>query len=103
MVHVWVPALLRDLTGGQEFLLIEAETVAQLIERLEERYPGLQARLLQDGRIRPGLAVVVDGEVSRQGLRQRLSAGCEVHFLPALSGGCWSRLPAATAQAFFFF
>lgn len=87
MVTVWIPALMRDLTGGQELILVEAETVAQVIERMDERYPGMRARLIHEGRIRPGLAVVVDGEVSRRGLRQHLATSSEVHFLPALSGG----------------
>ncbi len=87
MVTVWIPALLRDLTGGQELIVVEAETVAQVIERMEERYPGIRMRLVQEDRIRPGLAVVVDGEVSRRGMRQRLAPSSEVHFLPALAGG----------------
>lgn len=87
MVTVWVPALLRDLTGGQDIVHLQAETVRQVVEQLDSRYPGIAARLLAEGRLRPGLAVVVNGEVVRQGLRHRLAPGSEVHFLPALSGG----------------
>lgn len=87
MVTVWVPALLRDLTGGQEFVHLHAETVRQVVEQLDQRYPGIAARLIAEGRLRPGLAVVVDGEVVRLGLRHRLTPGSEIHFLPALSGG----------------
>ncbi|NWG22420.1 MAG: MoaD/ThiS family protein [Chloroflexi bacterium] len=87
MITVWVPALLRDLTGGQEVIHMQAETVRQVIEQLDARYPGIAARLLVEGRLRPGLAVVINGEVSRQGLRRRLAPGSEIHFLPALSGG----------------
>lgn len=87
MATVWIPALLRDLTGGRETLAVPGETVRQLIDNLDAAYPGMRERLCQDGRLRPGLAVVVDGEVSRQGLRRRLDEGSEVHFLPALSGG----------------
>ncbi len=87
MATIWIPALLRDLTGGHETLVVPGATVRQLIENLEVAYPGISDRLCQDGRLRPGLAVVVDGEVSRQGLRRPLAETSEVHFLPALSGG----------------
>jgi molybdopterin converting factor small subunit len=85
---VWIPALLRDLTGGLAQVTVEAGTVGEAIEALESRYPGVEARLCEDGRLRASMNVVVDGVVSRQKLRQRLTAGSEVHFLPAISGGC---------------
>ena len=87
MAQVWIPALLRDLADGQQTLRISGETVAQLIENLEARFPGIKLRLCEDGRLRPGFSVSVDGEVSPLGLRQRLQENSEVHFLPAISGG----------------
>ncbi len=54
---------------------------------LDSRYPGIKARLCDAERLRPGIAVVVDGEVSPLRLRQRLSDTSEVHFLPAIGGG----------------
>ena len=87
MPVVWIPALLRDLTGGQEELTVPGETVQQLIEHLNERYPGIEARLCQEGRVRPNITVIVDGVVSRQRLRHRLTETSEVHFVPAISGG----------------
>jgi molybdopterin synthase sulfur carrier subunit len=87
MPVVWIPALLRDLTGGQERVTVPGETVRQVIEHLEVRFPGIQDRLLEGDRLRPGLAVVVDGEVSRERLRHRLTETSEVHFVPAISGG----------------
>jgi molybdopterin synthase sulfur carrier subunit len=87
MAVVWIPALLRELTGGQESVTVPGETVRQVIENLERAYPGIEARLCEDGRLRPNVSVAVDGRVSRQGLRQRLAETSEVHFLPAISGG----------------
>ena len=87
MAEVWIPALLRDLTGGQERVSAAGETVREVIDALEERYPGMRERLCEDGRLRPNIALVVDGAVSRQRLRQKLGPDSEVHFVPAIGGG----------------
>jgi sulfur-carrier protein len=87
MADVWIPALLQDLTGGEQRVQVEGETVREVIEALDRRYPGIKARLYEGDRLRAGIAVVVDGEVSRLRLRHRLNEQSEVHFMPALSGG----------------
>ncbi len=87
MPVVFIPALLRDLTGGVESLEVPGETVREVIDQLEARYPGVKERLCDGDRLRPGIAVAVDGAISRQRLRHRLDVGSEVHFLPAISGG----------------
>jgi molybdopterin synthase sulfur carrier subunit len=87
MPVVWIPPLLRDLTGGQERVNMPGERVRDLIAGLEARYPGIEARLCQEGRLRPGIMVVVDGIASAQGLRQRVQPESEVHFVPAIGGG----------------
>jgi molybdopterin converting factor small subunit len=85
--QVWIPALHRDLTNGQERVTAEGETVGEVVAQLETHYPGLEARLCEDGRLRPHIAVAINGEVTRRGLRERLTAPSELHFIPALSGG----------------
>jgi molybdopterin synthase sulfur carrier subunit len=87
MAEVWIPALMRDLTGGKERVTVEGDTVRQVIDGLDRLYPGLRQRLCEEDRLREGMMVVVDGVVSRQKLRQRLNPASEVHFLPAISGG----------------
>jgi molybdopterin synthase sulfur carrier subunit len=87
MAEVWIPALLRDLTGGQAHVMVSGETVRELVANLDAQYPGIEARLCEDGRLRPHISVVVDGTVSSQRLRHPLSETSEVHFLPAISGG----------------
>ena len=85
--EVWIPALHRDLTGGVESVRIAGDTVGEVIARLERLYPGIEARLCDEGRIRPYISVAVNGEITRRGLRQRLAAPSEIHFVPALGGG----------------
>lgn len=87
MATVFIPPLIRDLTGGQTKLSIPGESVQEVIAELETRFPGISGRLCEDGRIRPGMSVFVDSQISTVGLRQRLSGDSEVHFLPAISGG----------------
>ena len=87
MPVVFVPALLQPLTGGQDRVTVPGETVRQVIEALEVQYPGMKSRLYDGDRLRPNIAVVVDGQVSQLKLRHRLEENSEVHFLPAISGG----------------
>ncbi len=87
MVTVFIPPLLRELTGDVERLAIDGTTVRQIVNNLDARYPGLRDRLCVGDDLRPGLAVAVNGTVSRAGLLQKVSDGSEVHFLPAIGGG----------------
>jgi molybdopterin synthase sulfur carrier subunit len=87
MARVWIPSLLRDLTGGVEQIDVPGRSVRQIIDELERRYPGMRARLCSGESLRSGVAAVVDGAVANLGLMQPLTDDSEVHFLPALSGG----------------
>ena len=88
MPTVWIPSLLRDLTHGQETVIVPGATVGQIIEGLEQACPGIKARLCDEvGGIRPGMSVIVDTEVTRLGVLQPVKETSEVHFLPAIGGG----------------
>jgi sulfur-carrier protein len=84
---VWIPAQMRDLTGGRSRVAVPGRTVRQVVENLDAEYPGAGSRLLEDGRLSPLLAVAVDSEVSTLGLLQPVGEESEVHFIPAVSGG----------------
>lgn len=96
--EVWIPPLHRDLTGGAERVHIEAATIGEVVAVLDTRFPGIAARLTVDDRLRPGIAVAVDGVLTPRGLRQRLSTASEIHFVPAMAGGApYSALVQASA------
>ena len=87
MAKVWIPPLMRALTDGQQIVEAEGKTVRELVAALDERYPGVADRIIDEGRIRPGLTVAVDGAVQNRGLRAAVGPDSEVHFVPAMTGG----------------
>ena len=87
MALVHVPAPLRTLIGGESELSVPGETLEDLIRNLDSKHPGIAARLTEGDRLRPGLAVFVDGAQATAGLRTRLNPESEVYFSPAISGG----------------
>jgi molybdopterin synthase sulfur carrier subunit len=87
MATVFVPTMLQTMTGGVKQVEIEAANIRQIINRLEELYPGIRDRLVEDGRIRRNLAVAIDGEVARMGMLEKVAETSEVHFVPAIGGG----------------
>ena len=66
---------------------VEGSTVRQIIDNLEQAWPGLRERLVAGDRLRSNISVAVDGEVSPLGLLERVSPSSEVHFVAAISGG----------------
>lgn len=87
MPLVYIPSLLRDLTGGEEKITLPGTNIGAIIAELDRRFPGMQNRLCQGDALRPGLAVAVDTQIARLGLAQAVEESSEVHFLPAVSGG----------------
>ena len=79
--------MLQKMTDGAQKVDMEVRNVRQVIEQLEELYPGIKDRLLEDGDIAPNIAVAIDGDVAIMGLLQRVGENSEVHFVPAIGGG----------------
>ena len=79
MARVFIPTPLRLLTNCAE-TEIEGETVGQVLDRLESRFPGIGARL-------SGVAIAVDGEVSTLGRLEQVGPESEVHFVAQIKGG----------------
>ena len=87
MPIVAIPALMRNLTDGEEQLTIQGDTIREVIDNLEKRYPGTKAKLCDGDRIRPGIGIYINGVITRVGMHERVDKDAELHFLPAISGG----------------
>jgi len=84
---VYIPTLLQEATGGKASLEVDGSTVREVVENLESACPALGGRIVKEGRLRPGISVSVDGEISRLGLLERISPASEIHFIAAVKGG----------------
>ncbi len=87
MTTVRIPQPIQIYTQDMDVVQVGGKNVRELINELEERYPGLKAALVEDDKLRPDVAIVLDGKISQLGLLQPLSAEHEVVFIPAISGG----------------
>ena len=81
MVRVLFMGEVRQYTGDDDALEIEAPNVMQLFKKLGERYPRL-APVLETG-----FAVAIDGEVMEDALLQRIDDAKEIVLVPKMEGG----------------
>jgi len=71
-------------------LALPGSTVGELLDALQEPYPGVHQRVIDElGSVRPHVNVFVNGESIRYlaGMSTPLGDGDEVWLLPAVSGG----------------
>jgi len=87
MADLHLPPTLPPLFGGLPRRLdVDATTVSEAIDQLEERWPGLRDRLCEPGpALRRHINVYVDQE--RAGLDTPLEPGSRVDVIAAISGG----------------
>ena len=87
MAVVLIPALMRDLTDGQDRVEVQGRTVRQIVENLETIHPGMRARLVLNNQLSPRVSVIVDGNVSTLRLNQPVEEDSDVRFVPVMHGG----------------
>jgi molybdopterin converting factor small subunit len=89
-VTVLIPTPLQKLTNDQAVLELQASTIKELIEALEEACPGIKARICDDqGELRRFLNLYVNSEDIRflEGIQTPLQDKDEVSIVPAVAGG----------------
>jgi molybdopterin synthase sulfur carrier subunit len=88
-IEVRIPTILRTYTGGAKSVEGSGDTLASLIADLEQRYGGLQERLVDDSGLRRFVNVYLNDEDVRflGGLEAPVKDGDTVTVLPAVAGG----------------
>ena len=87
MTTVRIPQPMQIYTQDLDVVQVDGKNVRILINELEKSFPGMKDALVEDEKLRPGVAIVLDGKISQLGLLQPLSEENEVVFIPAISGG----------------
>ena len=89
-VQVLIPTPLQVHTNNQASVTVEASSVGELVNTLEETFPGVRGRLRDEtGKLRRFLNFYVNSEDIRflDNEATPLSAGDEVSIVPAVAGG----------------
>ena len=85
-MKVLIPTPLRSYTGARE-VDAEGATIGALLAELDQRYPGLRFRMIDEqDRVRPHMRVFVNGEQIFD-LTHGLVPADSVQIVQALSGG----------------
>ena len=89
-ITVRVPTPLRRITNGQGEVQVQASTIREAIEKLEEAYPGFKERLIDEqGEVRRFVNLYLNYEDIRflKGLDTELKDGDVLSIVPAIAGG----------------
>ena len=89
-VKVLIPTPLQKFTNNQATLECSGSSISELLESLEQSYPGIKSRLCDEqGQPRRFLNLYVNSEDIRflEGTQTALKEGDEVSIVPAVAGG----------------
>ncbi|WP_415952038.1 MoaD/ThiS family protein [Streptomyces sp. KLOTTS4A1] len=88
-IEVRIPTILRTYTDGEKAVHGAGETLAELFSDLESRHSGIEARIVDEGRLRRFVNVYLNDEDVRflDGISTKLADGDSVTILPAVAGG----------------
>ena len=88
-IEVRIPTILRTYTAGQKAVQGSGSTLAEVVDDIDSRHPGLAGRLVEEGGLRRFINVYVNDEDVRftGGLKTPVEHGDQVVVLPAVAGG----------------
>lgn len=80
-MRVSLSSTLQLADGPGRTVEVQAETIAEVMASLTDRYPSFQQLLDR------GVAVSIDGQIFRDDWTQRIPLGAEVFLIPRIEGG----------------
>jgi sulfur-carrier protein len=89
-VAVKIPTVFRKFTDNQSTVDLDPGTIADLIDQLDKRFPGMKEQLLTEaGELHRFVNVYVNDEDARylEKLDTKVSEGDTVSLLPSVAGG----------------
>lgn len=89
-VSVRIPTILRTYTGGESEVSAEGETLAAVLDDLDDSYTGIKGRILDEaGALRRFVNVYVGNDDVRflEDLATPTPDGTQISVIPAVAGG----------------
>lgn len=88
-ITVNIPTILRSLTNNQKRIEITGFNVLEVIEQIEQQYPGVKEKLMTEGQAHRYVNIYVNDDDIRfsEGLLTNLQNGDSITILPSVAGG----------------
>jgi molybdopterin converting factor small subunit len=88
-IEVRIPTILRPFTKDQKAVSAAGANLSALITDLDQQYPGIGDRLLENGALRRFINIYINDEDVRflGSLEAQVKNGDSVTILPAVAGG----------------
>lgn len=88
-ITVIIPTILRPLTNQQKRITITGSKVSEVIDQMEQQYPGIKAKLVSGDAAHRFINIYVNDNDIRfhNGLSTSLQDGDILTILPAVAGG----------------
>jgi molybdopterin converting factor small subunit len=89
MAKVLVSGPMRDLFGNRDELIVEGDTVLDIICSLTEQFPAAKGRLLREGTLSMQTVISVNNRDIRllDHEKTKVDSETRIHLLPSLVGG----------------
>ena len=81
MVKVTLSGTISQMAGGKTSIEVEATSVRQIFNYLQERFPNIKSHMVDD------IAVAIDGTVFQDAWLEKVKEDSEVFLLPRIGGG----------------
>ncbi|MGH2808808.1 MAG: MoaD family protein [Actinomycetota bacterium] len=91
-VEVRIPTVFRKFTNNEAAVALEPGTIADLIDQLDTRFPGMKEQLMaSEGELHRFVNVYVNDEDARylDKLDTKVTDGDTVSLLPSVAGGAF--------------
>ncbi len=93
LVSVYIPSPFRSITASKDYIYASGSTVEEILESIEEQYPGFSHLVFDDNHQLPGhINIYLNNQEIHEleGLQTEVGLGDQLAIIPALAGGTMS-------------
>tara|TARA_B100001142_G_C14245249_1_gene621009 strand:- start:823 stop:1092 length:270 start_codon:yes stop_codon:yes gene_type:complete len=89
MANIKIPTPLRNLTDNLTSVEIDGNKVFEIIDNLENKFPGVKSKIMADGELKHFVNIYINGEDIRylNSLSTDVNKNDEISIVPAVAGG----------------
>jgi len=88
-IKIEIPTPMREITLGKSQIEVTGTTVKEVLADLVKQYPAIEAKLFNEGKLRPYINVFLNDEDIRylDEMDTQVTDGVIVALIPAVAGG----------------